>query len=306
MGAVFDLVAQKSKMFQKVRNLGVPPVPEFVHMIYVNDHCRGSRWAFAVCSGGDCSIKLFMIKESVKDMRLDVFLVKEKGVLSRVQARERILAGDVSMNGIVVTKPALNVSEKDTVTISGEGPRFVSRAGLKLQHAFDEWGLDVTGATCVDIGASTGGFTEVLLRHGARKVYAIDVGHDQLHVSLRNDRRVVSREGVHIKDVTPESFDETISCVVIDVSFISLEKVLPKAKEFLRGGGWCIALIKPQFEVGKDNTKKGIVTDDTKRSEAVVKICACAETLGFHIIGVTHSPIRGGDGNKEFLLCARV
>lgn len=235
-------------------------------------------------------------------MRLDVLLVKENYVTSRERAKERIERGDVTVNAMVVTKSSHEVSEKDTIVIAGEGLRFVSRAGLKLEHAFDMWKFDVVGKTCVDIGASTGGFTEVLLEKGAKKVYALDVGHGQLHPKLRGDERVVNMEGVHIKDVSRKNFDEPIECAVIDVSFISLEKVLPKAYELLERGGILVALIKPQFEVGKDNTNKGIVVDGAKRDDAVVKIREYARHLGFEVRDVIDSPILGGNGNKEFLM----
>ena len=237
-------------------------------------------------------------------MRLDRALVEKGFAPSRERAKERVERGDISVNGVVVTKPSHDVSEQDTIDVAGEGLRWVSRAGQKLEHALAFWKVDVSRKTCLDIGASTGGFTEVLLERGAKKVYALDVGHGQLHSKLREDSRVVNMEGTHIKDVSRKDVTDDIGCIVIDVSFISLEKVLPKAFELLAPAGVLVALIKPQFEVGKDNTKKGIVVDKQKQEDAVRRVCEYARVAGFDVRGTTESPITGGDGNEEFLMYA--
>lgn len=237
-------------------------------------------------------------------MRLDAYLVQRKYVSSRERAKERIQNGDVTVNGQVITRPATNVLFGDSVVVSGSGLAWVSRAGLKLEKAFEEWNLDVSGQVCLDIGASTGGFTQVLLNNGAQKVYALDVGHGQLHQKVRDDERVVNMEGIHIKDVAKSTFDQSITCIVIDVSFISLEKVLPKAWELLEKGGLLVALIKPQFEVGKDKTRRGIVTRDEQRNNVVSSVISLAKDLGFKVHGTIESPIQGGDGNIEYLFCA--
>jgi 23S rRNA (cytidine1920-2'-O)/16S rRNA (cytidine1409-2'-O)-methyltransferase len=237
-------------------------------------------------------------------MRLDRILVEKGYETSRVRAKERIERGDVSVRGTVIVKPSFEVSMEEEIVIAGDALPWVSRAGLKLEHAFEVWRLDVARKVCLDIGASTGGFTEVLLEKGAQKVYALDVGHGQLHQKLRNDQRVVSMESMHVKNVSKLHFKEPIDCVVIDVSFISLEKVLPKAFELLESGAILVALIKPQFEVGKNNTKKGIVVDDKKRTDAVTQIRRFAEGLGFIVHDIILSPVGGGDGNTEFLMYA--
>jgi 23S rRNA (cytidine1920-2'-O)/16S rRNA (cytidine1409-2'-O)-methyltransferase len=176
---------------------------------------------------------------------------------------------------------------------------------MKLAHALKEFSIDVTGRTCVDLGASTGGFTDVLLKSGAAKVYAIDVGYGQLDVSLRNDPRVVNREKVNARYLLPENFDETIELVSIDVSFISLKLVLPAVAGFLRGE--LVALIKPQFEVGKhDVGKGGIVRDEAKRQAAVDGIVSFAREIGFEVKGVIESPVKGAEGNVEFLMDAAI
>jgi 23S rRNA (cytidine1920-2'-O)/16S rRNA (cytidine1409-2'-O)-methyltransferase len=174
---------------------------------------------------------------------------------------------------------------------------------MKLAHALSEFAIDVSGKTCADIGASTGGFTDVMLENGAKKVYAIDVGYGQLDQSLRNDPRVVNREKVNARYLGGKDFDEPIDFVSIDVSFISLKLILPAVSTFLRGG--LVALIKPQFEVGKaDVGKGGIVRDETKRREAVDGIVEFASESGFDVRGVIDSPVKGAEGNMEYLMHA--
>jgi 23S rRNA (cytidine1920-2'-O)/16S rRNA (cytidine1409-2'-O)-methyltransferase len=174
---------------------------------------------------------------------------------------------------------------------------------MKLAHALQHFAIDVRGKVCADIGASTGGFTDVMLEHGAAKVYAIDVGYGQLDASLRNDPRVVNREKVNARYLQPGNFDEPIDFVSIDVSFISLKLILPAVATFLRGE--LVALIKPQFEVGKHEVGKGgIVRDEKKREAAVQSVTGCARDLGFEVKGVIESPIRGAEGNVEYLMYA--
>jgi 23S rRNA (cytidine1920-2'-O)/16S rRNA (cytidine1409-2'-O)-methyltransferase len=238
-------------------------------------------------------------------MRLDKYLITKGKSTSRQRAKALISEGGVLVNGKIIRKASYEVMNDDVVEVKGREIPWVSRAALKLEKAFVAWDIDVSGLVCVDIGASTGGFTEVLLSHGVKKVYAIDVGHDQLHKKLVQDVRVVNKEGVHIKDVVVEDFNEAIDCIVADVSFISLEKILPKVHTLLSSKGFFVALIKPQFEVGKDGTKKGIVSDPKKHIQVIEQIKNHVCELGFVVEGVIESPICGGDGNKEFLLYAR-
>src|SRR5205814_7551298 len=179
----------------------------------------------------------------------------------------------------------------------------VGRGGMKLAHALKEFAIDVTGKVCADVGASTGGFTDVMLKSGAAKVYAIDVGYGQLDQSLRNDPRVINREKVNARHLQAGDFDERIEFVSIDVSFISLKLILPAVATFLDGE--LVALINPQFEVGKkDVGKGGIVRDDTKRNAAVQSVAEFAREIGFDVKGVIESPVKGAEGNIEFLMHA--
>lgn len=234
--------------------------------------------------------------------RLDKALVARGLTDSRNRAQKHIEDSEVFVNGSLETKASKKVGDGDDIELHLVRERWVSRSGEKLAHAFDVWHVDVSNKVCLDVGASTGGFTEVLLSHGAKKVYAVDVGHDQLHRTLREDPRVISREGVHIKDVSKDTFCDDIECIVIDVSFISLKQVLPIAVSLLAPGGTCVALIKPQFEVGKHGTKKGVVTSDADRSRVVSDIVAFASELGLADIRTEPSPIIGEKGNMEILL----
>jgi len=238
--------------------------------------------------------------------RLDRALVARGLVSSRARGEALIRDGGVAVNGAVTTDKSFLVGAADAIILLQEDIPWVSRAALKLTHALDHWHIDPKGKVVLDIGASTGGFTEVLLARGARKVYALDVGHGQLASKLLASPKVVNMEGVHIKNVSVKDFAEPIDMIVVDVSFISLEKVLPKTKELLRTGGTLIALIKPQFEVGRERIKKGIVSDSKLHGAVVERIEACATELGFVVEGTIASPILGGDGNKEFLLYADV
>lgn len=234
--------------------------------------------------------------------RLDKIIVEKGFAPSRARAQSMIAAGKVAVNGQVVTNVKREFTEKDEVIALEADIPWVSRAALKLVRALDEFAVDPKDRIVLDIGASTGGFTEVVLSRGARHVYAIDVGTAQFHDKLLYDERITLREGVHIKDVEVSDFEELPSLIVIDVSFISLTKVLPKAAELLAPHGDIIALIKPQFEVGKENIGKGIVRDPALHKSVQANIVQVCKTLGFETHGPIDSPIEGGDGNIEFLI----
>jgi 23S rRNA (cytidine1920-2'-O)/16S rRNA (cytidine1409-2'-O)-methyltransferase len=235
-------------------------------------------------------------------LRLDKALVERNIVTSRTRAQAVIGEGKVSLNGKVVTDPDHTVKEEDTIALLQPDFPWVSRGGLKLLHAIDHWHIDLGGKIALDIGASTGGFTDVLLERGVAKVYALDVGHGQLALKLKNDPRVVNMEGIHISDVMQENFDEPIDIITIDVSFISITKVLPQAKALLSQGGFVIALIKPQFEVGKKDIGKGVVKDAALHERVLREVTDAAQGLGMEVVETITSPIMGGDGNKEFLM----
>ncbi len=234
--------------------------------------------------------------------RLD-HLLTERGLAgSGSQAQRLIMAGLVYINGQKVDKPGTQIRSDVNVEVR-ETPRYVSRGGLKLEAALDYFNLAVAGTVCLDVGASTGGFTDCLLQRGADRVYAVDVGKGQLHYRLRKDTRVACLERTHIRHLTPAHVPEDMDVLVIDTSFISLVTVLPPAWRFLASGGWCVALIKPQFEVGRKRLSKGVVRTESARSDAVDKIRKAALTLGdSEILGVIESPIHGPMGNVEFLI----
>jgi 23S rRNA (cytidine1920-2'-O)/16S rRNA (cytidine1409-2'-O)-methyltransferase len=233
--------------------------------------------------------------------RLDLALVERRLVDSRAKAQSLIMARRILVNGSHVDKAGANVSNDDVIAIEELEHPWVGRGGMKLAHALKEFGIDVGGRVCVDIGASTGGFTDVTLKNGAAKVYAIDVGYGQLDQSLRNHPRVVNREKVNARYLSAADFDEPIDFVSVDVSFISLKLILPAVATFTSGE--VVALIKPQFEVGKaDVGKGGIVRDEAKRAAAVESVVAFARETGFDVNGVIESPIKGAEGNVEFLV----
>lgn len=241
----------------------------------------------------------------MKKQRLDVALVERGLVDTRSKAQSLIMARRVLVNGQFVDKAGANVAADDEVKVAELEHPWVGRGGMKLAHALKEFAIRVDGKVCADIGASTGGFTDVMLKSGARKVYAIDVGYGQLDVSLRNDPRVVNREKVNARYLHAEDFEEIIDFVSIDVSFISLTLILPAVTRFLRGE--LVALIKPQFEVGKHEVGKGgIVREEAKRRSAVDNVIAAAKELGFEVFGVIESPVKGAEGNVEFLMHARL
>ncbi len=238
-----------------------------------------------------------------RKQRLDVALVDRGLVDTRSKAQSLVMARRVTVNDEYVDKPGAQVAADDTLRVVELEHPWVGRGGMKLAHALREFHVDVTGKTCADIGASTGGFTDVMLKSGAKKVYAIDVGYGQLDQSLRNDPRVVNREKVNARFLTAENFDEPVDFASIDVSFISLKLILPPVATFLRGE--LVALIKPQFEVGKaDVGKGGIVRDEEKRRQAVEGIVAFARESGYEVRGVIESPVKGAEGNIEFLMYA--
>jgi 23S rRNA (cytidine1920-2'-O)/16S rRNA (cytidine1409-2'-O)-methyltransferase len=239
----------------------------------------------------------------MKKQRLDVALVERGLVETRAKAQSLIMARRILVNGAYVDKAGANVGAEDEVAIEALEHPWVGRGGMKLAHALASFGISVEGKVCADIGASTGGFTDVMLQNGAKKVYAIDVGYGQLDASLRNDPRVVNREKVNARYLDESSFDEPIDFVSIDVSFISLKLILPAVVTFLRGE--LVALIKPQFEVGKaDVGKGGIVRDAAARTAAVESVVGFARESGFDVRGVIESPVKGAEGNVEFLMHA--
>lgn len=247
-----------------------------------------------------------MEKRSLFD-RIDKILVDKGLVKSRERAKALIMAGRVFVDGKPITKAGAKVSLDSVIELKGEDIPFVSRGGLKLEWAIKKFNIDVSNKVCVDVGASTGGFTHCLLKYGAKRVYAVDVGYGLLDWSLRNDPRVVPVERTNIRYMPKEVIPEDIDFVSVDVSFISLEKVLPKVKELLKDKGEAVLLIKPQFEVGRDKVSKGgIVREESYRKEAVEKIRKVAENLGFEVIGVVESPIKGAKGNIEYLMYVKL
>ena len=236
--------------------------------------------------------------------RADIFLVEHGYAKTRTEAQEAIEAGNVFDGGRAVTKPSQRLNETSRIKYSPAHP-FVSRGALKLTAALDRFRLSPEGLTCLDLGASTGGFTEVLLARGARKVFAVDVGHGQLDAKIAEDPRVVSLEGTNARELTAKQIAEAPQAVVVDVSFISLRLALPKALMLAEQGAWLIALVKPQFEVGRKFVGKGgIVKDADARIRALADIGFWLKTQGWNVIGYMDSPIEGGDGNREFLVAA--
>lgn len=240
-----------------------------------------------------------------KKERLDVLVVERGLAESRTRAQALILAGQVVVADQRVDKPGSLVPVDAELRLKGEVLPYVSRGGLKLKAAMDRFGLDVTGRVGADIGASTGGFTDCLLQHGAVRVHAIDVGYGQLHEKLRVDPRVRSRERVNARYLTDEDLPEQVGVVVIDVSFISLTQVLPSVLPFLSPGGLLIALVKPQFEVGPERVGKGgVVRDPEARQDAIDTVTAFVREHGLTVRGVMDSPVPGPAGNVEALLVA--
>ena len=236
--------------------------------------------------------------------RLDVILVKQGFAPSREKAKAILMAGNVFVDGQREDKAGTTFDEsKIHIEIKGSTLKYVSRGGLKLEKAMAEFPITLSHAICMDIGASTGGFTDCMLQNDADRVYAIDVGHGQLAWKLRNDERVVCMEKTNFRYVTPEDISEQIDFASVDVSFISLTKILLPARNLLRSRGCMVCLIKPQFEAGRDKVgKKGVVRDPKVHEEVVHKIIDYADMIGFHVKGLTYSPIKGPEGNIEYLL----
>jgi 23S rRNA (cytidine1920-2'-O)/16S rRNA (cytidine1409-2'-O)-methyltransferase len=235
--------------------------------------------------------------------RLDVLLVSRGLAESREKAKIIIMSGIVYVNNQKEDKAGSMFPPDAAIEVRGERPRYVSRGGLKLEKAMEVFPIRLTGAVCMDVGASTGGFTDCMLQNGARKVYSIDVGHGQLAWKLRNDPRVICMEKTNIRFVRPEDIGEPVDFSSIDVSFISLTLVLPVVFSILRGGGQVTALIKPQFEAGREKVgKKGVVRDPEVHREVIAKIWDFAVRTGFVPKGMDFSPIRGPEGNIEYLL----
>lgn len=235
--------------------------------------------------------------------RLDVLLVSQGLAASREKAKAIIMAGNVLVNGQREDKAGTMIDVKATITVKGNQLKYVSRGGLKLEKAMKEFDLTLTGRVCMDVGASTGGFTDCMLQNGAVKVYSVDVGHGQLDWKLRNDPRVVCMEKTNIRYVVPEDIAEPPSFVSIDVSFISLTKVLLPVRELMIGDGEIVCLIKPQFEAGREKVgKKGVVRDPAVHEEVIEKVIEYAASIGLESRELEFSPIKGPEGNIEYLL----
>ena len=237
-------------------------------------------------------------------MRVDRLLVERGRFESRARAKAAIDAGLVVADDALVTRASEEIPFDATLQARSAYP-FVSRGGVKLAAALDHFGFDPAGLTCLDVGASTGGFTDALLRRGARRIYAVDVGHDQLHPSLRARDDVVSLEGTDIRKLAPGQIDPLPDLVVVDVSFISLKLVLAPALALAHPSGKLIALIKPQFEAGRAQVKKGVVRDARVHAEVCDGIAVFVAALGWTVLGHIPSPILGREGNHEFLLGAK-
>ena len=237
------------------------------------------------------------------NMRIDRLLVERGLIESRAKAQAAIAAGRVTAGGIVISKPSAEIAPDAQLRAEPAHP-FVSRGGVKLAAALDHFRFDPKGRICLDVGASAGGFTQVLLARGARHIYAVDVGRGQLHPSLRAQTSVVSLEGADIRELTAARLQTTVDFIAIDVSFISLAQVLPAALALARPGAHLVGLIKPQFEAGPRAAKKGVVRDGAVHAAVCEKLSALVQSLGWRVGGVIPSPISGRDGNREFLIGA--
>lgn len=242
-----------------------------------------------------------------KKQRLDILLVDRGLAESRARAQALVMAGLVYSDTRRLDKPGLSIPEDAPIELKGQDHPWVSRGGLKLVQALDYFAIDPAGMICLDVGASTGGFTDVLLSRGAAKVHAVDVGHGQLAWKLRQDERVAVMERTNARTLTETEIPDPIDLVVCDASFIGLEVVLPASLALVRPGGWLVALIKPQFEVGKGRVGKGgVVREPELHREVCERIEAWLSGLpGWRVLGIAESPILGPEGNKEFLIGAR-
>ena len=235
-------------------------------------------------------------------MRIDLYLVDNALVDSRTDAKNFILAGAVSVDGKVIKKPAYEVNGSEKIEVDKSGKRFVSRGGFKLEGALDSFSIDVSGAMAIDVGASSGGFTDCLLKRGATHVIAVDSGSGQMVESLRNDPRVTVIENFNARYMSAADFEYTPDLAVMDVSFISAKLIIPAVSNVIKPNGKFVCLIKPQFEVGRGGlNKKGIVKNDLLRKSAVNDVVDFAVYCGFELKGIIESPILGGDGNVEYL-----
>ena len=235
--------------------------------------------------------------------RLDAALVQRGLCQSRERAKVMIMEGLVYVNGQKSDKAGTQVKEDDSIEVRGENLKYVSRGGKKLEKAMESFPIDLNGGICMDIGASTGGFTDCMLQNGAAKVYSVDVGYGQLAWSLRTDERVVNLERTNIRYLTEEQVPEKLDFISVDVSFISLTLVLPVAYRFLKDGRSMVCLVKPQFEAGRENVgKKGVVRDPKIHEMVIEKVADFAQGLGFAVLGLDFSPIKGPEGNIEYLL----
>lgn len=237
-----------------------------------------------------------------KKERIDILLTEKNFFDSRARAKTMIMMGKILVDGQKIDKAGTLVNRDAEIKIIGEEMPFVSRGGFKLQKALEVFKINLAGKIAADIGASTGGFTDCMLQHGAKKIYAIDVGYGQLAWKLRNDERVINFERTNIRNVTTENFSDELNFASIDVAFISLDKVLPVVFKILADDGEVVALIKPQFEAGKDQVgKKGVVKDKKIHASVVEYILNFAEEVGFKICGINFSPVKGPEGNIEYL-----
>ncbi len=235
--------------------------------------------------------------------RLDVLLVKRGLAPSREKAKAIIMSGIVFVDNEREDKAGTTFEEKVNIEVRGKTLKYVSRGGLKLEKAMDVFGVKIEGKTCMDVGASTGGFTDCMLQNGAVKVYSVDVGHGQLAWKLVQDDRVICMDRTNIRYVTPDQIDDVLDFASIDVSFISLTKVLLPVKNLLKENGQIVCLIKPQFEAGRENVgKKGVVRDKKVHVQVIEKVIEYAMSIGFKILNLDYSPVKGPEGNIEYLL----
>lgn len=239
--------------------------------------------------------------------RLDVILVNQGYAPSREKAKAIIVSGNVYVNGQKEVKAGTGFDPAAIVLeVRGSSLKYVSRGGLKLEKAMEKWQFNLDGCVCMDIGASTGGFTDCMLQNGAAKVYSVDVGHGQLALKLLNDERVVCMEQTNFRYVTPEDIEDRLDFASVDVSFISLTKILIPARNLLKEGGQMVCLIKPQFEAGRDKVgKNGVVREPQIHKEVIHKIVDYADSIGFEVLHLEYSPIKGPEGNIEYLIHIR-
>lgn len=249
-----------------------------------------------------------MLREGTREMkeRLDVLLVNRGLATSREKAKAVIMAGQVYVKGQKEDKAGTMFDSQVEIEVRGATLKYVSRGGLKLEKAMQQFGVTLEGKVCMDVGASTGGFTDCMLQNGAVKVYSVDVGHGQLDWKLRNDERVVCMEKTNFRYMVREDIQDDLDFASVDVSFISLTKILLPARKLLKDGGKMVCLIKPQFEAGKDKVgKKGVVREKSVHQEVIRKVMDFADSIGFDILDLEYSPIKGPEGNIEYLIFIR-